>query len=132
MRPASKPKRQQQERERRGGARYSINLDATCRPVANAAGQRWEATVTDLSISGLCAQVKRRFEPGNVLEISFALKDDGSTVNQLARVRWARVTESKSWLLGCEFVKAITDDDLCEIVSDRMDLTRVCEGAARQ
>jgi serine/threonine protein kinase len=124
--PPPKPKTgKKDDKDRRGGTRYSINLDATCRPVANAAGRRWEAVVTDLSITGLCAQVKRRFEPGNVLEVCFALKEDGSSMNQLAKVRWIRATESKTWLLGCEFVNAITDDDLSAIVADRMDQTRM-------
>ena len=113
------------DRERRGGIRYAIELEATCRPVANAAGQRWPATVSDLSVTGMCLLVKRRFEPGNVLEISFALQNDGSIINQLARVRWLKATDSKSWLLGCEFVNAIDDEELNTIFADGMDRTRM-------
>ena len=124
--PTSKTKTvKKSEKDRRAGTRYALKLDATCRSVANAAGQRWAATVTDLSITGLCLIVKRRFEAGNVLEVSFTLTEDGSTMNQLTRVRWIRATESKMWMLGFEFVTAITDDDLNAIVADRMDKTRM-------
>jgi serine/threonine protein kinase len=111
--------------ERRGGARYVVELEAACRAVVNAAGQRWPATITDLSVTGLCLLAKRRFETGSVLEVTFTLKADDTTINLLARVRWAKSTESKSWLLGCEFVKAIADDDLNMIFANHMDKTRM-------
>jgi hypothetical protein len=113
------------EKERRGGARYAIEMEAVCRAAINAAGQRWQATITDLSSTGLCLLAKRRFEMGSVLEITFTLKTDDSTMNQLARVRWAKATESKAWLLGCEFVNAIEDDDLEAICGDGLDRTKM-------
>jgi serine/threonine protein kinase len=113
------------DQERRGGARYAVELEAACRAVVNAAGQRWPATITDLSLTGLCLLAKRRFETGSVLEITFTLTADDTTINQLARVRWAKSTETKSWLLGCEFVKAIADDDLNMIFANHMDKTRM-------
>jgi serine/threonine protein kinase len=111
--------------ERRGGTRYAIELEAACRAVINVAGQRWTAKITDLSTTGLCLSAKRRFETGTVLEVTFTLKADDTQINQLARVRWIKSTESKSWLLGCEFVMAFTDDDLSTIFADHMDKTRM-------
>jgi serine/threonine protein kinase len=111
--------------ERRGGTRYAIELEAACRAVINAVGQRWPATITDLSTTGLCLSATRRFETGSVLEITFALNADDTQINQLARVRWAKSTEAKSWLLGCEFIKAITEDDLSTIFAATMDKTRM-------
>jgi len=113
------------DKERRGGTRYAIDLEAACRAVINAAGQRWPATITDLSVTGLCLLALRRFETGSILEITITLNADDTAINQIARVRWAKSTESKSWLLGCEFVKAIADDDLNMIFASHMDKTKM-------
>jgi serine/threonine protein kinase len=113
------------ERDRRGGTRYAIEMEAVCRAVVNAAGQRWQATITDLSTTGMCLVAKRRFEIGNVLEITFTLQTDDSTVNHVARVRWAKSTQSKAWMLGCEFVNAIAEDDVNAICADKMDKTKM-------
>ena len=111
--------------DRRGGVRYSVALDANCRPVAGAVSQRWTGTITDLSTTGVCLRVKRRFEAGSVLEISFALDADDSSVNQLARVRWLKDTETKAWLLGCEFVNALPLAELESFFAAGMDRTKV-------
>ena len=113
------------DKERRGDARYAVELEAACRAVINAAGQRWPATITDLSVTGLCLLALRRFETGSILEITITLNADDTAINQIARVRWAKSTESKSWLLGCEFVKAIADDDLNMIFASHMDKTKM-------
>jgi serine/threonine protein kinase len=124
--PVSKSKTiSKSDKERRGGFRHAIELEARCRAVANAAGQRWAAWITDISATGLCLRAQRRFEVGSNLEITFTIKADDSDLNQLVRVRWVRATQDKSWLLGCEFVNAITDDDLNAVVSDGMDKTKM-------
>lgn len=112
-------------KERRGGTRFPVSVAAACRAVVNVAGQRWQATITDLSKTGLCVLAKRRFEVGSMLEISFTLKTDDTAVTQIARVRWSKQTESKGWLLGCEFINAIGDDELDTICADGMDHTRM-------
>ena len=111
--------------DRRGGVRYNVALDANCRPAARTISQRWTGTITDLSATGLCLRVKRRFETGSILEISFTLASDDSSVNQLARVRWLKDTDTKAWLLGCEFINALPEADLESIFAGGMDRTSV-------
>jgi serine/threonine protein kinase len=113
------------ERERRGGTRYAVELEAACRAVVNVGGKRWPAWIVDISTKGLCLHAQRRFEVGNVLEVSFTLDPDEGPVNLVGRVRWARATPSKSWLLGCELVNAIADDEMNAIVANHMDRTKV-------
>jgi eukaryotic-like serine/threonine-protein kinase len=112
--PKPKPTRKPAD-ERRSATRHSVALGASCRPIAGPANQRWAGTVVDVSTTGLCLRVKRRFEAGSVLEIAFTLKPNDSSLSQLARVRWLKDSESNSWLLGCEFVNALGDDELSSL-----------------
>jgi serine/threonine protein kinase len=112
-------------KERRGGTRYAIELEAACRAVVNAGGKRWPAWIIDISTTGFCLHAQRRFETGSLLEVTFTVQTDGSAIHQVARVRWLKATEKNTWLLGCEFVNAIADDDMNAIFADRMDKTRV-------
>jgi len=124
--PAPKAKiSKKTDKERRGVARHAVELEAACRAVINVAGQRWPATVKDLSVTGLCLLAKRRFETGCILEITITLTADDTSINQIARVRWTKSTESRSWLLGCELVKAMADDDLNMIFASYMDKTKI-------
>src|SRR5262249_30338497 len=111
-------------KERRGGIRFPVELVADCRAVVAAAGKRWPAWIIDISKSGLCLHAQRRFEVGSVLEVSFTLQSEGSSINQLARVRWAKATQDRTWLLGCEFVKAIAEEDLNSICAEGMERTK--------
>jgi serine/threonine protein kinase len=127
--PASTPKAppkavKKDDRERRGGKRFAVELVATCRAVVNVAGKRWPAWIIDISNTGLCLNGQRRFEPGSILDISFTLQDDDIAISELARVRWAKSTEAKSWLIGCEFVQPISDESLNMICAEQMDDTQ--------
>jgi len=112
-------------KERRNGVRFAVEVEAKCRAVANAGGQHWPAWIVDVSSHGLCLRMPRRFEVGSGLEVYFALQGDTITSTQLAQVRWVKAAESKSWLLGCQFVKPIPDDLLNTIVADFMEHTNV-------
>jgi serine/threonine protein kinase len=132
--PASTPKAQpkpkpsatpKDDRERRGGRRFAVELVATCRAVVNVAGKRWPAWIIDVSHTGLCLNGQRRFEPGTILDIAFTLPSDEIGISELARVRWARSTDAKSWLIGCEFVQPISDEALNTICAEQMDDTQM-------
>ncbi len=111
------------DRERRGGRRFAVEVVATCRAVVNVAGKRWPTWIIDVSHTGLCLNGQRRFEPGTILDVSFTLKEDDLAISELARVRWAKSTEAKSWLIGCEFVQPISDEALNTICAGQMDDT---------
>jgi eukaryotic-like serine/threonine-protein kinase len=121
--PAAPRTANKSAQDRRGGVRYPIEFDASFRAVANA--QRWPSEVRDISVTGACLLAKRRFEASSVLEITFAGASDDSTINQLARVRWIKSAEGKAWLLGCEFVNTLSQDDLEAICTARMEGTKV-------
>jgi serine/threonine protein kinase len=110
---------------RRNGIRYSVEVEAKCRAVANAGGQHWPAWIVDVSVSGLCLRMPRRFEVGSGLEIIFGPQGANFSVTQLAQVRWVKAAESKSWLLGCQFVKPIPDEVLNSVIAEFMEHTNM-------
>ncbi len=111
--------------ERRVHERYSIEMDAKCRAIANRAGHLWDALIVDLSTSGVCMHLGRRFEVGSILEILFCQEESDSNARQMVRVRWIKSSEKKGWMFGCEFVNAINDDQVQSIVVHQMNKTRV-------
>jgi serine/threonine protein kinase len=110
--------------ERRVHARYEIEVEGKCRAALDSLRHSWPTSISDISTTGMCFQGKRRFEPGSVVEIMFSVCDD-TAINHLARVRWIKAAEDKSWLHGCEFVNAMTDADLELIFADLMDKTKM-------
>ena len=56
---------------------------------------------------------------------NFTVSPDDSSLNQLARVRWHKQTETKSWLLGCEFVNALPETELETFIVEKMDATKL-------
>jgi len=111
--------------ERRRGIRHACELEARCRAVANPGGQRWPAWIIDLSVNGVCLRMPRRFEIGSGLEITFSVPHENQTLTQMAQVRWLKAAESKSWLLGCEFLNPIEPETLDTIIADSMDHTNL-------
>ena len=112
-------------KELRRASRYAVEMEAACRAVVNFAGKPWPAWITDISKTGLCLHAQRRFEVGSVVEITFTLKEEDQPINKVVRVRWARAAENKSWLLGCELVKDIADDEMDTILGGSLDRTKV-------
>lgn len=122
---ADDPSSKSNSKERRGGIRYAVEVEARCRAAANAGGQHWPAWIVDVSVAGLCLRMPRRFEVGSGLEISFAIEGDNSSTTQLAHVRWIKAAESKSWLLGCQFLKPLPDEVLSSMIACFMDHTNM-------
>jgi eukaryotic-like serine/threonine-protein kinase len=112
-------------KERRNGVRFAVEVEAKCRAVANSGGQHWPAWIVDVSSHGLCLRMPRRFEVGSGLEVYFTVHGEAIGTTQLAQVRWVKAAESKSWLLGCQFLKPIPDDVLNSMIEDFMELTRM-------
>ena len=79
----------------------------------------------DISTTGLCLHVERRFEPGSVLEVAISINAADSAINRLAHVRWIKAVDAHAWLLGCEFVQKMSSDVLDAIFNAHMERTRV-------
>ena len=93
--------------ERRAWVRFPTSLDGACQPIplhhASDPANEWQGRVVNLSASGLCLHLVRRFEPGTPLIFELRGPPGGSTYILTGTV--ARVVGPKGagWVLGCQF-----------------------------
>jgi hypothetical protein len=89
-------------------------LPSACQPTS-AFGRndaRWRATIHDISVSGVSLVVPRRFEPGAGLAVELPGTDGKDAYLVLAKVMRATLLNGGSWLLGCNFISELSDDEV--------------------
>jgi serine/threonine protein kinase len=100
------------KREKR---RFPSERSTACRVLQRQPDKKWNGQVVNLSESGLCLELGRRFEPGAMLTV--VLKGGQLPRSFLvARVIWVKVVEEKKWHLGCEFDKPLSEVELKELL----------------
>lgn len=99
--------------ERRAWVRYPCQLETSCQPVVAADATTWAGKLLDLSEGGVGVVLSRRFEAGTLLAIEIPEKDGGGGTRSLV-ARVVRVTRypAGDWLLGCSFVRPLSDEDV--------------------
>jgi serine/threonine protein kinase len=108
--------------EKRVSVRYSCDLDTRCNRntslhvAAEGDADSWEATVRDLSVTGVRLVVNRRFERGTLLAFDLRSSNGGYTRSVEARVKWVGKAGAGSWSHGCLFSEALTKDELRKLV----------------
>lgn len=100
------------KREKR---RYPSERATACRALQRLPDKKWSGRVVNLSESGLCLELSRRFEPGAMLTIAL----EGSQIPRrllVARVVWVKLVGEKSWQLGCQLDKPLSEFELRELI----------------
>jgi hypothetical protein len=99
--------------ERRAWVRYSLRKLTLCHAIAAQPYDRWwRATVHDVSISGIGLSCSSQIPPGTLLAIEL----EGVPRLMLARVVHAGLRAEDTWMLGCEFLQILSDEELDAIV----------------
>jgi serine/threonine protein kinase len=101
--------------ERRAARRYPIAIDAFCRQVLGRTDAN-AAEIQDLSATGACLQMRRRFEVGTVLAVQILDEPGVGMAPILARARWVRQAPDQRWQVGCAFHCPLTEDELTRLV----------------
>ena len=79
------------------------------------------AALRDVATAGAAFLVSGPLEPGTALLLQVP-GEDGDTLRSLpARVVHAARHEDGSWLVGCEFVDQLRDEDLAQLLLDATD-----------
>jgi c-di-GMP-binding flagellar brake protein YcgR len=99
--------------EQRRSVRYSCVLDASCwTSDAVEFNTSVSAVVLNISRGGMALLIGQHFEPGTILTVGL----DSTTQDFLpplkARVVHAQQRPNGDWVLGCAFVRPLTDEDL--------------------
>jgi hypothetical protein len=96
--------------ERRAAVRYPCTLASSCHTLTSRREDAWTATVKDISLTGIGLLLGRRFEPGILLAVE--LPAEGAPQLLLVRVVHTRSQGEGIWLIGCELVNPLTEDEL--------------------
>jgi serine/threonine protein kinase len=97
--------------ERRQAIRYPITLGASCRSV-HEVRRRWSAEVQDISTTGVCVRLNRRFERGAVLAVEVLDEQSHPTSTLYVKVLWVREIAAKKWEAGCAFNSPLDPGEL--------------------
>lgn len=118
--PEEEPPDLRQER------RFPAATAAVCRPVLN--GTRfWPSKIRDVSATGVCLELDRRYEPGTLLTVEVG---DEGTNGHVAVVRWVNQTAANRWNVGCAFTRRLSNGELSAILDHKSPTIVVCPSAA--
>ncbi|HXG09930.1 MAG TPA: PilZ domain-containing protein [Gemmataceae bacterium] len=99
--------------ERRAHVRHSCSQPAFFQPAPQPGDDLWwQAEICDMSIGGLALITRRRFEPGTILDVQVPNEEGSGERILLARVARVVRQEDATWLIGCEFLRRIDNEDL--------------------
>jgi hypothetical protein len=104
--------------ERRAWVRYSCHLLSSCRNTEQAEDTfLCTATVADLSIAGVSLIVPRRFEHEMVVAVALWNTRQTFRCPRQARVVRTAALPGNRWLLGCELIPPLGEDEMHKLLS---------------
>src|SRR5262249_28305277 len=96
--------------------RYPSEHDMNCRPAISFGkheiGTTWLGAVRNISLTGIGFTTSREFDPGRVLIIEVSDDLTGITLRLSARVVHARPKRKQRWMIGCEFLSPLSQEEL--------------------
>jgi hypothetical protein len=91
--------------------RLSCEVPTSCQP-AGGLEVGWNATIVDISKSGLRLRLRRRFEPRAGLAIQVPGRDDQEPYTVYAKVIHVRNEFDGYWTLGCKLMSGLSEEEL--------------------
>jgi hypothetical protein len=102
--------------ERRAWIRYPRRLLTMWQLFGSRQEESWNATLRDLSQTGLGLVVNRSFPPATVLTVRLQTGSRKYSRTMLVRVKHCAAQPSGEWHVGCSFVVKLKDDELAELL----------------
>jgi serine/threonine protein kinase len=100
--------------ERRVAIRHASNFETSCLPIEKRRNNGWSGRAVNISASGICLSVVRRFEVGTVLTVDIKGRDSRLAHSFLLRVAWVKKS-GELWHIGCAFDRKLSDIELREL-----------------
>jgi hypothetical protein len=85
---------------------------------ANKAKKGWWGKLRNISSGGLAVRLSRPFEPGSMLIIELSDKAKRRTYYFPVHVVHATAEGMRLWLIGCEFVRPLSEEGLRAMLKD--------------
>jgi serine/threonine protein kinase len=103
--------------DRRKRKRYRSQRGTSCLPLQRCLDERWAGQVVDVSDTGLCLQLGRRFEPGTMLTVLVDGDPKARKRSLVVRVVWVKNgPKANTWLMGCELDQPLCDFEVQELL----------------
>jgi eukaryotic-like serine/threonine-protein kinase len=109
--PSRESRKQAPGRDKRVKRRHTSWRSTTCERLQGAYERSWSGRVVDISETGLCWELDRRFEQGVMLAIAL----EGELVirhSLVACVMWVQQLGPQSWKMGCQFAQPLTEREM--------------------
>jgi PilZ domain len=110
--PAPGGQRPQPCVERRLATRYVSDVPVLCHPASAPEETRVPAHVRDVSANGIALLSEERFEPGTLLEVERPGPNNHPRLRMVSCVRHVSGQDGKPWMLGCSFIRELSDQEL--------------------
>src|SRR5262245_30349784 len=109
--------RSRQEFERRTAERHECWLDATTHALDAQDTLAWGATIRDVSRTGVGLTICFPFREGTYLAVELHSRNPNqASQTYLTRVAQVRDRNDGTWHVGCEFVKALSDEEIEQLI----------------
>lgn len=106
-----------EESERRVVVRFPSNSRAVCsHPLIPKEGHVWSAQVRDVSAQGVGLLLDRSFPPGTILMVILRNPARKFFRAVSVMVMHGRQQEDGHWLLGCNFITKLSDEEVKALV----------------
>jgi hypothetical protein len=105
--------------ERRSAVRNLCDLETFCQPITTTGRDLWwMGRIRNISHIGFGLTCSRRFEVGTYLAVELQTPSHNFPRVIPSRVIHARTAPNTSdWLIGCEFVSKLTEEELASLLS---------------
>jgi hypothetical protein len=104
--------------DRRTAERYPCNLKPSWRSWGKPGGESWSAAINDISTTGISLLINYWMKPGTVLVIKLQNSNHRLTRPLPVRVMHATERADGEWLIGCAFVRRLSEPELQAILQD--------------
>jgi len=98
--------------DRRAAVRFSTNLETSCQPTCRIKERSWSGRIQDISSTGVCLLLRRRFEPGTILTAELHGAAQSITKTMLVRVLRVQEQARRRWSIGCAFDRELSELEL--------------------
>jgi serine/threonine protein kinase len=119
--PAARPRPARPGRERRGSVRYPCTRVTVCSNLTSIHDgedeslEKWEATVQDLSVTGVGLFLRRRFEPGTTVTVT--LESPDRQHRRTLALQVTRVAQGRGgWVVGGHFTRPLEKAELVQLL----------------
>ncbi len=103
--------------DRRRAFRFPCVMTAMCSPLRGSQ-HPWQAIIADISLTGICLTLNRRFEQGAIVTVEIRDQCSRLLLSQCGKVCWVRQLNSRTWSFGARFSRPMNESELDALLGE--------------